>query len=510
MSVQHSDYISIYLGDEVLKVVQLGAAGASLKLNQAARRDLHGLSEADLPKAVQVLLSPMNAHRARAIIVVPANQATTKNIEIPSRDPIEIKSIINLQAGRHTPYAREEILISYINIGVYQTNYTKVLLVIMNRNVVKRQIVILEKAGLKIDKILFVPEGIARFYSQRLDLTREDTPVGIIDTASQSTDFIIAFHGTVIANRSIPIGLKHLTTQGKEARDKLVVELAKSIESYQSEDIDKVPSTFILSSNDAHLKELQPILKEKFNADIKIVPYLGQMEVPQDVLSKMAGEYNGDSFLDVIAPAGVAEETQVDLMPEEMRLQRTLEAQSRQIIKAGVLAVLILILIFAIFFDKLYFRTAFKEKLSKDYFQKRQEAELFENLSNKTQIIKDYLNSRMVPLELINELYRILPEGIYLETINLDDKASMAIRGISESMSLVFSLQTALENSSFFKNVETKSASSKQEWGKEMTAFEIHSQLKTAKEEKTKNKTSDKKTSSKEEKETSKKAGGRE
>lgn len=505
MSVQHADYISIYLGDEVLKVAYLGAAGSSLKLNQAAKRDIHGLLETDLPKAVQALLSSMNVRRGRAVVIVPANQATTKNIEIPSRDPLEIKSIINLQAGRHTPYSREEILISYINIGVYQTNYTKVLLVILNRNVVKRQIAILEKAGLKIDKILFAPEGIARFYSRVLDLTHQDIPVGIIDIGSQWTDFIIEFHGTVIANRSIPIGLKHLMTQGKDARDKLVVELAKSIESYQSEDIDRVPVTYILTGQETKMKELAPILKEKLQADIKIVPYLNQIGILKPLLLKMADEYNDDSFLDVIAPVVAAEETQVDLMPEEMRLQRTLEEQSRQIIKTGVLAVLILILVFAVFFDKLYFRTAFKEKLSKNYFQKRQEAEVFENLSNKTQIIKDYLNSRMAPLELINELYKILPEGIYLETLNLNDKGSISIRGISESMSLVFSLQTALEGSSFFKNVETKSTSSKQERGKEVTAFEIHFQLKNAKEEKTKNKILDKKTSAKGEK-----AGGRE
>ena len=118
----------------------------------------------------------------------------------------------------------------------------------------------------------------------------------------------------------------------------------------------------------------------------------------------------------------------------------------------------------------------------------------------------------MTPLELINQLYKILPEGIYLETIDLDDKSSIAIRGTSESMSLVFSLQTALEASTFFKDIETKSTSSKQEKGKEMTAFEIDFKLKTAKEEKKKdkNKTSDKNTASKREKDTSKKAGGQE
>ena len=71
---------------------------------------------------------------------VPANAATAKNIEVPSSDPEEIKSIINLQAGRHTPYSREEVLISYINLGLNAFNNTRLLLVIVHRNMVKERI----------------------------------------------------------------------------------------------------------------------------------------------------------------------------------------------------------------------------------------------------------------------------------------------------------------------------------------------------------------------------------
>ncbi|HQL41623.1 MAG TPA: hypothetical protein PLO93_04940, partial [Candidatus Omnitrophota bacterium] len=66
--------------------------------------------------------------KPQVICVLSSSFVTTKNIEIPSLDPGEIASIIELQAGRHTPYSREEIIIGYINFGVYQKNYSKVLL----------------------------------------------------------------------------------------------------------------------------------------------------------------------------------------------------------------------------------------------------------------------------------------------------------------------------------------------------------------------------------------------
>ena len=57
------------------------------------------------------LLAPFD-RKASVICTIPANAATAKNIEVPSIDPEEIKSIINLQASHHTPYSKEEVLIS--------------------------------------------------------------------------------------------------------------------------------------------------------------------------------------------------------------------------------------------------------------------------------------------------------------------------------------------------------------------------------------------------------------
>ena len=152
---KNRDYISITSDDEDLKIAHLKVDGSSCEAVHVVRRDIRGISEEELPKVIKSTLGDFNAKKAQAIYVVPSKLTTTKNIEIPSLDPEEIKSIINLQAGRHTPYSREEIIIDYINIGVFQRNYSKVLLVIVNRNVIKKQLTALNQAGLKIQKILF-------------------------------------------------------------------------------------------------------------------------------------------------------------------------------------------------------------------------------------------------------------------------------------------------------------------------------------------------------------------
>src|SRR5262249_9643954 len=129
-------------------------------------------------KALKSLMASFN-RKASIICEVPASAATAKTIEVPSSDPEEIKSIINLQASRHTPYSREEVLISYINLGMNALNNTRLLLVIVHRDIVKDRISILERSGLNVDKIIFVPEAQARFYAKALNLKKEAPPTGV-------------------------------------------------------------------------------------------------------------------------------------------------------------------------------------------------------------------------------------------------------------------------------------------------------------------------------------------
>ena len=102
----------------------------------------------------------------------------------------------------------------------------------------------------------------------------------------------------------------------------------------------------------------------------------------------------------------------------------------------------------------------------------------------KSGIVKDYMSNRLVSLETVNELYRLIPEEIYLNNITLEDDGTVTIQGVSESMSRVFSFVTALEESDFFKSVKTNSTAAKKDRGKDVATFELSFKLMYAKDEK--------------------------
>lgn len=475
--------ICVFLNEDHFKAVQLKGSGPKAKINQVVIQDLSGLAQEEFPRIIQSAIKKIDTKNSDVVYVVSSAMATTKNIEIPSVNPEEIKSIVNLQASRHTPFSREEIQIGFINTGVYKTNYTKVLLVIANRNNIKKNLDIFEDAGLKVRKVLFAPEGIAQFYTESLNLQLSKVPIGIIDIGKTATDFSVVVNGVPISSRSIAIGAGQLSTEGSVARDKLVNELAKTIDSYKSEDIDQVPSRFILTTRDSHTTDLESVLKEKLKWDAEINPYLDQVKASDGVLEQLAKNYSEYSLLDVIASSSVYPSAQINLIPEEVQLQKTVEDQGHEVLRTTMLGIIILVLIACSLGLKWYFTTAFLNKLQETYQSSSKKVTELKTRSLKTNVIQEFLSGRMVSLDVINELYRNIPNEIYLTNILMDENGNISLQGISDVPSLVFNLGSSLKDSVLFKSVEIKSTTAKKDRGKDVSAFEITLKLKSAPDE---------------------------
>ncbi len=151
--VTSRDVVGIEINDASLKLAHVRHSPASAEVAGLLSRNIAGLPNEEVSKIIAGSFGELKLNNPVIVNIIPSHLVITKNIEVPSIDPREIKEIINLQAGRHTPYSREEIIVDYINIGISKHSYTKILLVIVERNVIKRQFDILDKAGVKSQKV---------------------------------------------------------------------------------------------------------------------------------------------------------------------------------------------------------------------------------------------------------------------------------------------------------------------------------------------------------------------
>lgn len=465
MPLNQSRLVTISITSSLIKVAQLTRAGTVEKLVQ--RPVSSGGAEASLRDA----LTGFQLKNAGTVCVLPGDVATTKYLEVPSSSKEEIESILALQASRYTPFNKDEILTSYIKIGSPRPNFSSVLLIVVKRDSVKEKLSILRGAGLSMDAVLFAPEAMARFYARDINLKKGEK-FALVDVGSQHTTFIIVADGVPIMSRNIPVGIENITVDpGVQAQ--IVAESRASVEAFLQETSSR-PRSVILTTDHPATAGLEVSLAEALDCKVESIPYGRFVRGVKGVKEQLVRDFVGESALDVIAVGAMAGKCVADLVPQEIKDQRLVVEKGRETMKAGIFILLILAFVGAGLLSRVYFKELFlKQNLIERYSDQKKEVGLLENMISKTRALTEYLQARQVPLEAIRELYRLVPDEMYLSSIIMDDAGSISLAGISESMSQVFSFVTALEESSLFENVKTKSTSAKKERGKDVAAFEI-------------------------------------
>ena len=465
MVLKQSKFLAVSLSPTVVKLAQVTQAGVVEKLAQKM------VSGGVVDSALREALTGFETKKSGIICVLPGDIATTKHLEVPSVERDEIESIIALQASRHTPFNKDEIITSYVKIGSPRPNFTSVLLVVVKRDAVKEKLMIMRSVGLDTTAVLFAPEGVARFYAKAVNVKKGEK-FALVDVALQHTNFIVVGDGAPVMSRNIPGGIEGVAMD-PAALTQIVQEVKASLDVLEQETASR-PVKVLLTTDHMAIAGLDKMLVDALAIPVEVMPYGAVAKGSKGLKEQLTKEFGDESALDVIATGFSAAKCGADLVPQEMRDQRSVAEKGRETMKAGVAVLLLLFFIGGGLLSRVYFKDLFlKQNLVAKYSDQKKEVTLLENVINKTRVLRDYLQARQLPLEAIRELYRIIPEEMYLSNISMDDLGNVTIQGVSESMSRVFSLVSALEESPLFENVKTKSTTARKERGKDVAAFEI-------------------------------------
>jgi len=435
-----------------------------------------GISEEELGNRIRPVIAGFHLKHPRVIGVVSSNVVVTRNIEIPSRDPDEISEILSLQASRHTPYSRGEIIIDYINLGVFKSVYTKVLFIIVPRNVVMKYYDLATQLNLRIEKIVFAPEAIARFFGKQPSLLNERLPVCVVQIDSTTSEFSIVFHGAALFVRNIPIGARHFEAAMEGYSVRFLEELKKSFDTYQSENIDLMPTNIILGGATAGLEDLASSIRETFNIMVKQIPDLEVLPVRPELKEQQVGQ--NVALLSAAVPGLLADELAVDLSPEESKFNRVMIERSKRVISAGILSMVLLGLLCFLVASHIYAKTVRLQQLTERYEPIKKETQTLENAYVRVRAVKTYLATRGTALEVLTEIASLVSPDLYLTDLKFEAGKKVNIKGSAYAKPSIFVLVDELGNSKLFKNVETKYITGRTEAGREVSDFEIVAALK--------------------------------
>ena len=466
------DLLGVELSEELLKISHVKIAGLKREVMNLVSREVRGMSDEDITAFIAQTVTDFKIVNPRTFIGIPLHTVITRSIEIPSRDPDEIREIVSLQASRHTPYSRSEIIIDTLILGVVRENYTKVLLVIVPRELVVRQSKILEKANLRIEKVFFPPEGVCQACSKILAIESSDATTAIVHMDTTFTSFIVIQKNKILFFRGISVGAENLLEEKEVYSDRFVDELQKSLESYVMDEAGPKPSQLVLTGVAAETTDLDELFSETLHIPIRHQTYFNHFAISEKAKG-VASSSKLVSFFNLIAPLLLFDKMKIDLVSEDRKLKMQLEQRGHEMMKTGILLMVLLGLVFVFVAGKVYFKSTYLSNLKTRYKSVKDDAKLLEQQFLKTQVIKDYLANRGRSLETLIELYDVLPKDVRLSDIKYEDGEKFSVKGTSKTMASVFAFVSNLDKSSKFKNVKTKYVTTRNEDGADVADFEV-------------------------------------
>ncbi len=420
------------------------------------------------------------------IIILSRNQVTVRNLELPTTDPQEIKDIISIQAGKQTPFSRDEIIADFKTIGLTRQHYTKVLLAIVQRTTVNNFLNNLAEKKEAVSKIVLGSQVLVNWCS--IIAPEIGVPVkneisngagetfAVLDISNDFSDFCVFSKGKLLFTKLLHFGRRDLSK--RTWQKSFLEELGLSLDAYRKESIGP---TF----NKVAIMGMNP--EEKFNQDMKSalagqvsLEALGPFEDAEGIsISNGARAVlneerkKGVSFSKLIGLALNPDRPLMDFLPQGLKQARLKRIKRKELMLTGILAFLVLIMGLGIFLEKIYTKTLLLRRLDAQFVKLEDGTSELKKEYLKINLIKNRMDTKNSALEVLREIHKVVPQEIYLTNISFEEGKLISLRGTLKAMSEVFKFVKTLEELPIFKNVKTKYVTKRRLKGKDLTDFEI-------------------------------------
>jgi Tfp pilus assembly PilM family ATPase/Tfp pilus assembly protein PilN len=467
--------IVVEIGNDWLKVVEgrVDAAGVSIAKSRFVK--LSQIKES-ISDTISQIFKELKLDKQAVITYLPRNLVTVRLLELPSVNPEEISSIINLQIGKQTPYSKEEIVSSFRQIGSDRQDYTRVMLVIVRRNLIDERLDALSKAAINARDVTLSSEGVYSWFNTvhlpKLKIDNSQAVI-LIDIDSNYSDFIVIHNGNLRFSKNILIGANHLLEERENYLPKFIDELLHSRDAFHEESKTVKASKMFLSGAARGIKGLDIVLNQK-------------LELPCQVLDAVSGpqaQANPDflndenrRFISISPVLGILlkyKELEFDLLPNEKRIQKITEKKRKNLTVMGILFCAITMVLSILVLIYIYNKNNYLAQLKQEIIAIKGDSDEIVKMRLSVSLAQDLLNARGDSLNLLGEINKIIPKEVYLTSLEVERRKQAVLRGRAQAMSDVFKFITMLEKSPYFENVKNTFATTKKEDNYEYTDFEI-------------------------------------
>jgi len=220
------------------------------------------------PEIAKVLSSMVTSARLKTInlvALIPRQFVILRHIHLPSHVNEEIEKMATLQIPKQIPYPKEDVVMKYAILKKESSGYTKILAMVVHKEVIERYLKIVKGAKLTLNKLALSSAGLLHWYLyEESKLEKKSVgPIALIHLDSQHSEICFLNGNKLLFARNIQFGAKDLT---EEHTPKFLNEIALTFETYTKEAIDEAMTRIVLVGS---VREIR-LLKERLESQHKI------------------------------------------------------------------------------------------------------------------------------------------------------------------------------------------------------------------------------------------------
>ncbi|MBI4355997.1 MAG: pilus assembly protein PilM [Candidatus Omnitrophica bacterium] len=462
----------VSLDGQWLKVIQTTGRGSRTIVALLAV-PIADKSDDEIATALQQACSAAQLAPGPVLIANSSQFTTARLFTLPSIDYREIADIVELQAEKHTPYTKEEVLKDFKIIDRDASGYSRVLLVISHREIVHRAVAVIERLKWSIERVGSDLEGIVNWLHHLRGESHRDTKAGAIllaDIDRDATTIAILHQGKPYLHRSIAPGASQLVRDPAWQPLKLMGEFQRSVETFEAEGLNVRVTEILLTGQTDAIASLQEQVRQGTSLPTSIVGQFERCTLTPEA-TELLKTQEPVSFVRLLGLA-LAPST-LDLTPTPVRLRQSFEARAKTLVVLGCQLLAVLLLLSSIAIGTAYQRQRYLAKLTQAYRRTASGAAQIEQTLRQIDLVEGRLANRGQLLAVIAELSQRSPSAIVLSSLIFTQQERVVIKGTSKELPKVYEYVGALTASPLFKEVNPKSISKRKVDNQDVAEFEL-------------------------------------
>ena len=472
------------LDGQWLRLLQVEGLPGGRRITKLLACPVAGAGVEALRKTFQDACATEGVAPREVLVATPTHLSTIRLFSLPSTDAKEIRDIVELQAEKHTPYAKDEVVTSFHVVERERSGYSRILLVIAHQDVVHRPVQLLESLAMPLDRVGCELEGLVNWFrlvkkaSGGLPARLPGGQAGaaaaglslVIDVDANTSTLLLMQRGQPQFHRSLAAGVEQLEADPVQTSARLVGELRRSLEAVESEQGAVKLQDILLTGRVERLGEFKAAVERGLDLPVTLVPPWGPLELSEGL--RATNERLPDvSFASLVGLALAP--SQIDLTPQTTRLRQVFEAKAKALILLACQAVGALILLSILIIGRTQKEQHYYETLRGITRQTSRRAAGVEEALQQLAFVKGRLQSRGRLLELVNTLAVHSPDGVQWDSLTFTKGDGLALKGVSEELPRVYEFVAGLDGEPAFGQVEARRVAKGKAGEQDVTTFEI-------------------------------------